>query len=280
MWCFLLYYDVDSISFYMSTLWAQKKKNKIIAFFALIFLVFLGIVYVAYFTPDPTCFDGKKNGKELGIDCGGSCALLCPFQIRPVVTWWSRALPVSGSVYHLVAYIENPNPASGTHDLHYRFRFYDDNNLLIAEREGSTFVVPLEKTAIFEPHIDIGNRIPGRVFFDILGQPTWSTLPPEMSFSKLGITDQKIERQTTAPLITASVRNNYEFNLIDTEFILIVYGLDENALGVSNTRVPVIPINGREQISFTWSVPFPKPIGRIEIIPRMNIQATEAAKIL
>jgi hypothetical protein len=260
----------------MLTPWAQKKKNSILAIFALIFLGIVAGVYFMYFTPDPTCFDGKQNGDELGVDCGGSCALLCPFQIRPVVTWWSRALPVGGDVYHLVAYIENPNAASGAHDVRYRFRFYDENNLLIAEREGMTFVVPLEKTAIFEPHVQIGNRIPGRVFFDIIGQPTWSVLPPEMSFLKLGITDQKIERVSTAPLVTALVRNNYDFDLFDTEFVLIVYGLDDNALSVSNTRVPRIAVGAREQISFTWSAPFPEPVGRIEIIPRINMQATRS----
>lgn len=28
--------------------------------------------------PDPTCFDGKQNGGETGIDCGGVCDSICP----------------------------------------------------------------------------------------------------------------------------------------------------------------------------------------------------------
>lgn len=28
--------------------------------------------------PPPTCTDGIKNGNETGVDCGGSCPVLCP----------------------------------------------------------------------------------------------------------------------------------------------------------------------------------------------------------
>ncbi|PFH32323.1 sushi domain (scr repeat) domain-containing protein [Besnoitia besnoiti] len=28
--------------------------------------------------PQPTCFDGERNGDETGVDCGGSCAQRCP----------------------------------------------------------------------------------------------------------------------------------------------------------------------------------------------------------
>ena len=47
-------------------------------------------VYTVLFKVDPTCFDGKKNQDERGIDCGGVCALVCLADAKTVVPIWSR----------------------------------------------------------------------------------------------------------------------------------------------------------------------------------------------
>lgn len=51
----------------------------------ILFSIFIGIVFscskdenIFVEGPVPSCFDGIKNGAEEGIDCGGTCVIVCP----------------------------------------------------------------------------------------------------------------------------------------------------------------------------------------------------------
>jgi hypothetical protein len=48
----------------------------------------------------PTCFDGRNNQDELGVDCGGSCAIFCPAQVLGPVVRWSRMFEVTTGLYN------------------------------------------------------------------------------------------------------------------------------------------------------------------------------------
>ena len=57
--------------------WAAKRQLQYLSGFLAIILVIVLIIIAPYLRSDPTCFDGKQNGNEEGIDCGGSCDLIC-----------------------------------------------------------------------------------------------------------------------------------------------------------------------------------------------------------
>ena len=81
----------------------------------LVVLTVVGGAVFAYVWPivnqAPTCTDGKQNGDELGVDCGGGCVDFCSNQITMPTVLWSRAFPVTTNVYNATAYIENKNDA-------------------------------------------------------------------------------------------------------------------------------------------------------------------------
>ena len=260
----------------MSTRWARRRQLFVIGILAGIFLAGVFVVYIRYFTPEPTCFDGKQNQEELGVDCGGPCERLCPFQTRPIVALWSRALPVTDTTYHLVAYVENPNAGARTERLQYRFRAYDADNVILGERTGETFIAPLERTAIFVPYLEVADRKPARVFFDVVNQPVWHTTESVYTLPRIGITRQVANETGGSVRVSAQVRNNYPFTIHDVEFVALVYGRDENALLASQTILDRFERDEVRDIVFTWPRQLDESIGRIEIIPRVDIREIRA----
>jgi len=120
--------------------WASRRQFKyfsgVVLFMALIiFLILIPVIF-----RKPTCSDNRQNGAEMGVDCGGSCSLMCDEEILAPVVLWSRAFHVVGNNYNLVAYAENRNKDSGVIKANYEFRIYDANNKLLGRREGSTFI--------------------------------------------------------------------------------------------------------------------------------------------
>ena len=118
-------------------------------FILIVALIGAGIFWQLFYKT-PTCSDGKKNGDETGVDCGGSCKLLCTSDALTPVVLWSKIFKISGDIYSAVAYIQNPNINSKNEKAAYQFRVYDINNKLITVKEGQTSIPKNKKFAVFE----------------------------------------------------------------------------------------------------------------------------------
>lgn len=243
-------------------------------FYSLGFLIFaLGILFFAL-SPiifrEPSCTDGKQNGSELGVDCGGSCQKYCPAQIADPIILWSRSFPVSGSVYNLIAYIENQNVGAAVYDVAYEFRVYDKEGKFIGRREGRTFIPPNQRFAIFEPHFDVGASIPQKVTFEFMGQIVW--LKKDPITSKLPIRIDRINYSTSSgsPRLSARVRNDSIFQSPAFDVFAILYDSTKNAIGASKTHLDGVARNGSMPVVFTWPKNFEEEPTTKDIFPVIN----------
>src|SRR3989344_828026 len=138
--------------------WASRRRTVYLLGIFLFFAVVLGIPTAIWLYEPPTCFDGTQNQGETALDKGGPCVLLDERTLSPSAILWSRAFSVRTGSYNALAYIENPNRDAGVRLVAYRFGLYDEKNVLVAERDGRTFVMPGGITPVFEGAIDTGNR--------------------------------------------------------------------------------------------------------------------------
>lgn len=229
-----------------------------------------------YFNKLPTCNDGKQNGNESGIDCGGECPLACFNEVDKLSVFWSRTFEVVPGRYNAVAYIENQNDNQAINKIKYRFRFADANNLYIGMREGETFVPPRGKFAIFEPAINLGNSVPVYTSFEFIETPVWINVPKEkVDQLTIAVSDIKFENEDTVPKLTATLKNNSLFTIPNINAVAILYDEFANALSVSGTKVDVLGSESEEQVYFTWRSPMPKKVFTKEIIPLYNIFTAE-----
>jgi len=252
--------------------WALKRQIFYIVILVLFFSIFGFIIVYPKFNKEPTCVDGKQNGSETGIDCGGSCALACIAQVDDISVLWARAFRVIPGRYNALAYIVNHNQNAGIRKIHYRFRFADAKNIYIGKRESSTFIPPGGSFAIFEPGIDIGNSVPVYVNFEFTDQtPLWEQISPELNKQlKVLVSEIKLTDETTSPRLSAVIKNSSLFTIPDVGVIAILYDDKHNAISTSRTYLEKLGPLQSANINFTWPEPLGGTVVAKEIIPMVN----------
>lgn len=251
--------------------WASKRQLFYLAVFLFAVLLFSAVFIFPHFKKAATCFDGKQNGTETGVDCGGSCEAACFFEANDISIRWVRAFPVSSNVYNVLAYAENQNANLGVKSISYEFDLYDADNVFIARRTGSTFVGPNSTVAIFEAGIDVGNRTPKRTSFSFLEDPKWVNIDPRTEKLPIFITGNKFSNLDTGPKLDSAAENDSIYNISNLDIIAVIYDAAGNAIGISKTLLDALPKNSTQKIFFTWPAPFAAKPEKIEIIPRVNV---------
>ena len=252
--------------------WSTRRKIGCLTLVGIVVIAIVGYFgYKEFFSKPATCFDGIQNQGELGIDCGGPCAALCSFQARSPVVLWSRVFPTASGVNSVVAYVENQNPTAGVAQINYEFRVYDANNILAADPiDGTTFLGPNERTAIFESPLVTGNRVPTTAFFQFTTTPTFVKTDPKFQTPQLTSDNVNLTNVTTTPKLSADIVNDTLYDYSNIPVVAILYDKDGNAINASQTFIASIPEQTTQTVHFTWPQPFPSAVARIEIIPRVN----------
>ena len=252
--------------------WASQRKAAYFGgVFALIALA-IGVPLFIYFNRAPSCTDAKQNGGEQGVDCGGSCKKLCTAQTKDLVILWNRAFRVADGAYDVLAMVTNPNLGAGLQSVLYRMELYDENNVLITEKVGKTFVGPSEQFAIFEGGIKTGERVPRRAFFEFEPGIVWEKKEvPSKDELAISVRDKALSDLETKPRLKATIVNDTAFPVRDIVVTAIVYDTADNALGVSATYIDEISKNDAKQVFFTWQEPFSATPVRVDVLPRVNV---------
>lgn len=252
--------------------WAFKRKFFYILIFILTLFVFGFLIIYPSLNKTPTCFDNKQNGNETGVDCGGMCARACIAQVDPVSVLWAQAFKVVSGRYNAVAYLENHNKNAAINKINYKFRFADGNNVYIGKREGTTYVPPSGRFAVFEPGIGIGNSIPIYTTFEFTQTPEWITVAQEkINQLKVLVTNINLVNEDTSPVLSATIENNSFFNIGEIDVVAILYDANHNAVSASRTYLDELMPEEIRDINFTWPEPLPSRIITKEIIPLYNI---------
>lgn len=245
--------------------WGTRRRNSIIMIFLLAVTIPASIILFNIYYEPANCFDNKQNGVEQGVDCGGTCLLLCQnLVIEPIVVW-QRFFEVSPGVYNVAALVENPNPDAGVKDAQYVFKLYDDANLLLYERKGSANLRPKELLPIIENTLFTNKLEAKRLSFEFTNDFVYSK---EGSRERvIIIKDEALTEEDTEPRIDASIQNIDVLPVRDIMVVVIVYGANDNAIAISSTVVDEVVKDGVRALVFTWPKPFTEAVSRIEIIP-------------
>src|SRR3989344_8146452 len=141
--------------------WSRRRKRIItsLVFTGFILVVALPAYYLLY--EPPTCFDKSQNKDETGIDCGGSCQLLCTSDSLPLIIHGDpQVLKVTGNSYEVVALFENPNANAEIYRAKYFIRLYSAQSIAPAKLiEGETFIPKGAEFAIFEGPFTIASGV-------------------------------------------------------------------------------------------------------------------------
>lgn len=236
--------------------WASRRKTIYSGLVVLVLSTISFAIFWKFWYVTPSCFDNLRNGDEAGIDCGGSCALICRSDVvRPIVKWDPRLFEVLPGVWSALVYVENPNTNADATYAPYTFTVYDGNNKVLEKREGAT-ILPKNKTVgIFEGGFaSQGETKPKRAIFELGNSITWQK--NEETGEKISITHSPILRLESEPRIEASVKNNNIEEIKNIELVAVIFDGSDNAVAASRTFVESLKKNEETSIFFTWAKPF------------------------
>lgn len=249
--------------------WASRRRAAysfgILVFFS--FVVGLPLARWYYLIPE-TCDDGIQNQGETSVDLGGPCPLLDPRALSPHAMLWTRFFDVRDGLHSVLAYVENPNEKAGVFAVPYRFRLYDDRNILVMEREGVGYIMPGTITPFFEGAIDTGSRRVGRAYLEFLAPLVWERMTDKSAPIK--VESKEVTDAQTAPRLSVRVHNTSVEDLRDVQFVAAIFDTAGNAFAGSSTVVPLLEGGERQEIVFTWPTPFEYVPGRIDVLPSIQ----------
>lgn len=236
--------------------WASRRKTIYLAVIVLMLSSISFAIFWKYWYSTPTCFDNVKNGDEAGIDCGGSCALICSDEaIKPIVRWDPRLFEVSPGVWSTLVYVENQNTNADAIYLPYTFTLYDESSNVLEERKGATILPKAKVVGIFEGSILIENGVrPRRAVFEIGNGIVWKK--NEEVGEKLKITHSSILRLDTAPRVEANIKNNTIEKVKNIELVAAIFDGADNVIAASRTFIEELDKDKSADVFFTWPKTF------------------------
>ncbi len=232
--------------------WAARRQAQyILGLFGFFVMIAFVIIY-PMITKPATCSDGKKNGKETGVDCGGVCQRVCKADASEPSILWYRAFSVTGSVYNLVASIQNRNPAAGITSISYEFKIYDINNILIGRREGTTYIPPNQEFIIFEPRFDAGAHIVKSVQFSFTSPFIWVKKSPTLQRLPIKVINKILGDDKNSPVLSADLTNESIYDLPEFDVMAILYDKEGTVINASKTHKEGLLSNDTSLLLFTW----------------------------
>jgi hypothetical protein len=248
--------------------WSKARRRNALLI-ALVFILVVVAFPIYYFTREvPTCFDNKQNGDETGVDCGGSCTLLCGAESLPIIMKGDpRLLKVASSTYELVAYATNPNPSSAVLKASYTFSLYEASSTLpVKTVTGFTYVPKGVDFAIFEGPFDLGDKVPTRTTF------SWDNT--SLVWAKdnnpspsLDITDASISHASTTPRVDATITNASLTAFQNIYLITLILNDSGTIMAASKTYVDALRPNETAPVVFTWPSAFKDVPASVKILP-------------
>lgn len=266
-------------------MWASRRRTIILLLIISFFLLFAVLPYWLSHQKPPTCFDGKMNQDEKGVDCGGACALVCPGGAKPLSILWTKVFPVRDGVYDIVSVAENSNLSIGAPSIPYTVKLYDKNGAVIAQKDGVTYAKPNERFFIFDGNMLTGAGVAVRGTIEFTKSFRWYTQQPDLVEKKLVIENKSLSGLDKKPRLTATITNDSSTVYRDIDVTAVIYDAKNQPVGVSATKVDKIDNHGTEGISFTWSQPLEYasesescevPIDTVLLLDRSGSMASES----
>jgi hypothetical protein len=245
--------------------WGSRRRFLYIASAAFFVLFILVMIVTAVLYKRPSCNDGKQNGDEQGIDCGGSCRTVCRDAASPVQLDWARAFEVKDKYYSIAAYLQNPNDYYEASGAAYQFKVYDVNNILVAEKRGTTFIPAGQSFGVLEGGLYFGDRVPSRVTFEWQGNLVWVRTSSNKNLITIGDVVKTFDSDGL-PKIDAVVINQGLRAAVNIFGFVVAYNNKGDAIAVSETVVDKVEGGGRGNMVFSWPAPFLEAINRVEVL--------------
>jgi len=211
------------------------------------------------------------NGDETGVDCGGSCQLLCRTESLPLLLQGDpRVLSLATSTFQVVALVKNSNSSAEIYRARYVLKIYDTQSLVpVKVISGNTHVPRGGDFAIFEGPFNLEpGVVPARATLEweensLIWKNVSEALP------ELKVRNLVFSKASTTPRLDAMIENPNLDSISNVDLTALIYDAQGNIFAASKTFIENLPAGGTAPAVFTWPKPFGREVIRTEILIRI-----------
>jgi hypothetical protein len=182
-----------------------------------------------------SCFDGKKNQGEEGIDCGGPCPPCELKYAEPLKVYPTKYLVYSNSI-DIIGIVENPNKNLALKKIKYYFEIYDFDGVLKATTTlKETTLEPETKKYLLEINYPKPKFTLGEIKLKIVEPKKEDFIKKEKEEIPVSYYNEKIISENGKWKIQLSLFNK-SFQKQEVEVIGLVYNQNNNLIAVGRTK--------------------------------------------
>jgi hypothetical protein len=220
--------------------WRLRKQ---IIYGLIIFLIFFSIflfIFLKFRKPAiATCFDGKKNQGEEGIDCGGPCP---PCEIKyaePLKIYEAEYVdyPAILNTIDIIGLLENPNKNLSLKRLNYYFEIYDFKSQRVKEKTPlrNVSLGAEEKKYLLEINYPRPRFPIGKIKLVVIDPKPEDWIKKEKEELPISYFNERLLREGNKLKMKLSLVNS-SFKTYDVEIIVFLYDKNRKLIGVGKTK--------------------------------------------
>ncbi len=248
----------------------NTKRVVIISIYVSVVTLISVLVYLIIATR-PTCYDGKKNQAEKGIDCGGPCHP-CEKKITAKDLEVIEKYFVYGgnkNNFDVMIKINNPNNQYGVASFNYKIQLVDQAGNVLSQKTGVNFILPEENKYIIEQNFQSNNK-PNSIKFSI-DNINWQKFSNYRAEPLLSIYNKNYTEEDGKNKMFGLLKNEsyFDFNSIEIDIIL----RDSNGKPVALGKNEMRTVKSQEQRDFKiiWPYKFSGSVVDGEIRAEANV---------
>lgn len=249
--------------------WASRRKG-IVFFIVFVFALLVLILFGYIFTRStPLCDNGLQDGDETGVDCGGSCKLICTPETLPLIARGeARVLKISDDTYVTSILIENPNTDGEVVRAPYTISIYTSGvrePVIVINR--STYIGRSSTFALFEGPFVLTENGPFRAVFEWGDNLVWEKTTKDLPL--IAVDGINLLNASTSPRLEAKLTNRTTKLLNNIEVVALLSDENSNTIYAGKTFLDAIPPGEAVPVSFIWPEAFSSNPVTIRILPHV-----------
>lgn len=230
-----------------------------------------GIFFTAVFLivrPSATCFDGRMNGGETGMDCGGPCSADCPeiFDPEPFVIREAVSVPGNRSgEYDAVVRVYNPNDMIGASSIGYDLILRDASGAEVGRMPGTGFILPQESKYVLGLGIPVSG-IPAAVEI-VFRDALWQRFSGYQERPELSVYQARYEKVSSGPFFgeaLGTLRNDSPFDFRSVAVTVVLRDVSGVPVALNRTEMNTLLSGDVRDFMLRFPNAFPGEVATVD----------------
>lgn len=240
----------------MNISWRLQRQMLIFTIYALIIILPVAYIVFRLLSQSASCFDGKLNGDETGVDCGGACSLRCDGTYKSLKVNFTRVLKVDENKYDVFALIENFNPTVAFPKVPYNASIYSSEGILLLSASGTLSVNPSAQAVVYLPNLEI-KQVPKIIDFNLSKHN--AILQINNNPNKINVSTWTSQKGVNDTLqVIGELVNPFSSSANNVSIYALLYDDTRTVYAVGKTRIKTLKGREKTAIAYTWGN-LPKP---------------------